>query len=140
MKRAHFADEDQIILPQQELENRLNEPLLQRQTSQLPTPFQARAKQPPPREAGGVLRDKYGRYRTLYDQRARTTVLVNLAGILERVDEQCLPALYKYVGKTYKATPRQLGLVTLSSALVGSYGGSVCYNSLCGYWSFFLGL
>jgi hypothetical protein len=49
----------------------------------------------PLRPAGGVLRDKYGRYRTLTDQRARTTVLVNLAGILERSNEQTLPALYK---------------------------------------------
>jgi hypothetical protein len=36
-----------------------------------------------------------GRYRTWYDQRARTTVLVNLAGVLERCNEQTLPALYK---------------------------------------------
>ena len=36
-----------------------------------------------------------GRYRTLYDQRARTTVLVNAAGVLERCNEQTLPALYK---------------------------------------------
>lgn len=36
-----------------------------------------------------------GKYRTLYDQRARTTVLVNVAGILERCNEQTLPALYK---------------------------------------------
>jgi MFS family permease len=115
MRRAHFADEDQIILPQQNLENQLNQPLLEREPSQLFTPFSG---QPPPRQAGGVLRDKHGKYRTLYDQRARTTVLVNLAGILERSNEQTLPALYKYVGRSFKATPRQLGLVTLGCALV----------------------
>jgi hypothetical protein len=37
-----------------------------------------------------------GRYRTLYDQRARTTVLVCLAGILERCNEQTLPAVRPY--------------------------------------------
>ena len=47
------------------------------------------------RRAGGVLKDKHGEWRTLYDQRARTTVLVNVAGILERCNEQTLPALYK---------------------------------------------
>ncbi|KAH7618077.1 hypothetical protein Ndes2526B_g06979 [Nannochloris sp. 'desiccata'] len=118
MRRAHFADEDQITLPQQQLENQLNQPLLERQPSQLPSAFDERAQQPPPRAAGGVLRDKHGKYRTLYDQRARTTVLVNLAGILERSNEQTLPALYKYVGRSFKATPRQLGLVTLGCALV----------------------
>lgn len=39
-----------------------------------------------------------GKYRTLYDQRARTTVLVNVAGVLERCNEQTLPALYKARG------------------------------------------
>jgi len=117
MRRAHFSEENQVILPQQQLESQLNQPLLARETSQLFTPFGDRAQQPP-RAAGGVLRDKYGKYRTLYDQRARTTVLVNLAGILERSNEQTLPALYKYVGRSFKATPRQLGLVTLGCALV----------------------
>ncbi|KAL4431153.1 hypothetical protein ABPG75_006409 [Micractinium tetrahymenae] len=73
---------------------------------------------PPPKRRGGVLRDKYGRYRTLYDQRARTTVLVNAAGVLERCNEQTLPALYKYVGRSFSATPRQLGFITLACALV----------------------
>ncbi|KAL4423578.1 hypothetical protein ABPG77_004618 [Micractinium sp. CCAP 211/92] len=73
---------------------------------------------PLPKRRGGVLRDKHGRYRTLYDQRARTTVLVNVAGVLERCNEQTLPALYKYVGRSFRATPRQLGFITLACALV----------------------
>ncbi|PRW58308.1 MFS general substrate transporter [Chlorella sorokiniana] len=96
----------------------------------LPTPFRdaalqaggqgaAAGTQPlPAKRAGGVLRDKHGKYRTLYDQRARTTVLVNVAGVLERCNEQTLPALYKYVGRSFRATPRQLGFITLACALV----------------------
>lgn len=56
--------------------------------------------------------------RTWADQRARTTVVVNLASILERCNEQTLPALYRYVGKTFHATPQQLGYMTLACALV----------------------
>ena len=86
------------------------------ETIPLVSPF---AEEPQPlRVRGGLFRDKFGRYRTLYDQRARTTVLVNVAGILERSNEQTLPALYKYVGASFKATPRQLGFITLACALV----------------------
>lgn len=91
---------------------------LTRTPSQLPTPFRSAAEEQRVPEAGGILKDKYGRYRTLYDQRARTTVLVNLASILERSNEQTLPALYKYVGRSFDASPRQLGMVTLGCALV----------------------
>lgn len=84
----------------------------------LASPFQAASQAGPPRVAGGLLRDKYGKYRTLYDQRARTTVLVNLASILERSNEQILPSLYKYVGRSFDASPRQLGFITLACALV----------------------
>ena len=77
-KHLRFAD-------QEELACTVEEPLLIHRTpSQLPTPFQAVASTPSLPSAGGVFRDKHGRYRTLYDQRARTTVLVNFAGILER--------------------------------------------------------
>ncbi|KAL4859340.1 Zinc finger CCCH domain-containing protein 12 [Chlorella vulgaris] len=81
----------------------------------LPSPFRDA---PLIKRAGGVLKDKHGKYRTLYDQRARTTVLINVAGILERCNEQTLPALYKYIGRSFKASPRQLGFVTLACALV----------------------
>ncbi|EFN59499.1 hypothetical protein CHLNCDRAFT_138130 [Chlorella variabilis] len=78
----------------------------------LPTPFRNAAPAsgggegggglPPAKKAGGVLRDKHGKYRTLYDQRARTTVLVNP----------------QYVGRSFRASPRQLGFITLACALV----------------------
>ncbi|KAK2075861.1 hypothetical protein QBZ16_001602 [Prototheca wickerhamii] len=73
---------------------------------------------PQPKIRGGVLRDKHGNLRSLTDQRARTTVVVNLASILERCNEQTLPALYRYVGKTFHASPQQLGYMTLACALV----------------------
>lgn len=59
-----------------------------------------------------------GKLRDLYDQRARTTVLVCLASILERSNEQTLPALYKYVGRSLDATPKDLGYITLACAVV----------------------
>lgn len=44
--------------------------------------------------------------------------MVNLAGIMERSDEQILPALYRYIGASFRASPSQLGYLTLSRALV----------------------
>ncbi|GAB4823909.1 hypothetical protein N2152v2_010955 [Parachlorella kessleri] len=52
------------------------------------------------------------------DDRSRTTVMVNFAAIMERVDEQLLPALYRNVGESFHATPSQLGILTLSRAMV----------------------
>ena len=96
-KTTRFADQE----AEAELET-VTEPLIHLYSipNQLPTPFRdatiAHAS-PPLSPARGVFRDKYGRYRTLYDQRARTTALVSIAGILERSNEQTLPALYKYM-------------------------------------------
>ena len=50
--------------------------------------------------------------------KAKTTVLINLAGIMERMDEQILPALYNSIGQSFNATPSQLGTLTLCRALV----------------------
>ena len=47
-----------------------------------------------------------------------TTSLINLASILEKCDEQILPALYSRVGKSLNATPSQVGLITLARAFV----------------------
>ena len=54
---------------------------------------------------------------TTQDDRARTTACVNLSAIVERVDEQLLPALYRYVGASFAASPSQLGNLTLARAL-----------------------
>eukprot|EP00891_Asterochloris_glomerata_P000173 jgi/Astpho2/173/e_gw1.00004.7.1_t len=53
-------------------------------------------------------------------QRTRliTTVLINLGNIMERADEQILPAVYIWVAASFEATPKQLGFLTLSRALV----------------------
>lgn len=48
----------------------------------------------------------------------RTALLVNLAAVLERCDEQMLPAVYRFIGATWSATPTQLGYITLCRALV----------------------
>ena len=47
-----------------------------------------------------------------------TSVLVNLSAIMERTDEQLLPAVYIFVAASFNATPEQLGYLTLSRALV----------------------
>ncbi|EIE19976.1 MFS general substrate transporter [Coccomyxa subellipsoidea C-169] len=50
--------------------------------------------------------------------RMRTTVLLNLAAIVERADEQVLPAVYLFIGHSLRATPAQLGTLTLCRAMV----------------------
>ena len=39
-------------------------------------------------------------------------------GILERTDEQLLPAVYNFVAAAFDASPEQLGYLTLARALV----------------------
>jgi len=48
----------------------------------------------------------------------RTTILINLASILEKCDEQILPALFSRVGATFNATPSELGNVALVRAFM----------------------
>lgn len=47
-----------------------------------------------------------------------TTVLVNMGNIMERADEQILPALYAFVAASFHIGPTQLGYLTLSRALI----------------------
>ncbi|CAL8464837.1 g4372 [Coccomyxa elongata] len=54
-------------------------------------------------------------------QRMRTVTLINLAGMMERMDEQILPALYNALGKAFDASPTELGYLTLSRALVQAF-------------------
>lgn len=49
---------------------------------------------------------------------ARTTVVLSVTFILERLDEQILTAVYTPLGKSLHATPSQLGSLTLCRALV----------------------
>jgi MFS family permease len=51
------------------------------------------------------------------DDRLRTTILINISAIIERVDEQLLPALYRFVGASFNAKPTQLGNLTLARSL-----------------------
>lgn len=51
------------------------------------------------------------------DVRGRTTACINATAIIERVDEQLLPALYRFVGQSFNAKPSQLGNLTLARAL-----------------------
>lgn len=50
--------------------------------------------------------------------RLMTSVLVNMGNIMERADEQILPALYGFVAASFHIGPTQLGYLTLSRALV----------------------
>lgn len=45
-------------------------------------------------------------------------MLVNLAAIMERVDEALLPAVYREVGEALRATPAALGALTLCRSSV----------------------
>ena len=53
--------------------------------------------------------------------RLLTTVLLNFTSVMERMDEQILPAVYAEIGSAFKATPIQLGYLTLSRALVQAF-------------------
>lgn len=61
----------------------------------------------------------------------RTTLALNLASIIEKADEQVLPAMYTYVGRTFRSTPEDLGVLTfcraLSQALASPVGGIAGY-------------
>lgn len=137
-KHTHFSSDKTTNKEDEEQQPLLSQPAPaslppeQPQQTEFTSPFQAVAHTEPLRQAGGLLRDKHGRYRTLYDQRARTTVLVNCAGVLERTNEQILPSLYKYVGKSFDASPRQLGYITLSCALVQAL--SAPFGGLLGHY------
>ncbi|PSC76181.1 MFS general substrate transporter [Micractinium conductrix] len=50
--------------------------------------------------------------------KTRSVVLVNIASVLEKCDEQILPAVYAWVGASFKATPTQLGAITLGRAMM----------------------
>lgn len=72
------------------------------------------------------VEQKVSRYRLLKfsmgfswaDGRIRTVALVNLAAVMERLDEQTLPSLYSAVSATFQTLPKQLGYLTLCRALV----------------------
>ena len=66
----------------------------------------------------------------MLSDKLKTTVLVNLAGTVERMDEQILPALYSFVGKSFQASPSQLGTLTLCRALLQALFSPV--SGLCG--------
>lgn len=48
----------------------------------------------------------------------RTTAVLSMTFILERLDEQILTAVYTPIGKSLHASPSQLGSLTLCRALV----------------------
>ncbi|EFN51219.1 hypothetical protein CHLNCDRAFT_141208 [Chlorella variabilis] len=55
---------------------------------------------------------------SLHDYRLRSVFLINIASILEKCDEQILPAVYNWVGASFNATPKQLGAITLGRAMM----------------------
>lgn len=59
--------------------------------------------------------------------RLPTTIMVNIASVLEKTDEQLLPSVYKYVACSFNAAPEQLGYITSSravcQALASALGG-----------------
>ncbi|CAG9462739.1 unnamed protein product [Pedinophyceae sp. YPF-701] len=65
--------------------------------------------------------------------RMRTTVMVNLASVLERADEQLLPAVFKWVGCSFHASPRRLSLITMCRALMQALASPV--GGFLGHWA-----
>lgn len=61
----------------------------------------------------------------------RTALLTNLAAVLERCDEQMLPAVYRFIGASWHATPTQLGYITLARALVQALSAPI--GGIAGY-------
>ncbi|KAG2486460.1 hypothetical protein HYH03_014907 [Edaphochlamys debaryana] len=51
-------------------------------------------------------------------QRRRTVTLINLVSVMERMDEQIVPALSRPLGCSFRAGPHALGLITFARALV----------------------
>ena len=68
--------------------------------------------------ARGVPEIKMSSMLAATSARTRTTVLLNMASIMEKADEQVLPAVYFFIMKSLKCTPSQLGTMTLCRALV----------------------
>lgn len=63
-----------------------------------------------------------------------TSILVNMGNIMERADEQILPALYGFVAASFHIGPTQLGYLTLSRALVQAVAsplGGILGQSSC---------
>ena len=53
-----------------------------------------------------------------YQAKRASVVLVNLAAVLEKLDEQLLPSLYAAVATSFSATAQELGWITFGRALV----------------------
>ncbi|KAK9861788.1 hypothetical protein WJX84_005582 [Apatococcus fuscideae] len=64
--------------------------------------------------------------------RFKTMVLVNLTAIMERLDEQILPAVYRFIAVSFHASPSELGLLTLSRAVVQALSSPI--GGLAGQW------
>ena len=67
-----------------------------------------------------------------WDDKGRTSTVVNLSSIMERVDEVLLPALYRFVGAAFGERPSQLGRLTLSRALVQALASPLV--GVLGHW------
>ncbi|KAK9813231.1 hypothetical protein WJX72_011069 [[Myrmecia] bisecta] len=55
----------------------------------------------------------------------RTTLLMNAASIVEKADEQVLPAVYYFIGRSLNASPSDLGYLTLCRAMVQALSSPV---------------
>lgn len=56
----------------------------------------------------------------ILDDQTRTTAVIALSSVMEKLDEQLLPSVYPYVARSLQASPAALGYLTLSRALVQS--------------------
>ncbi|GMH42215.1 hypothetical protein BSKO_10134 [Bryopsis sp. KO-2023] len=63
------------------------------------------------------VEDDVGDKREKWRARSKTMVALNLAAVVERAEEQILPAMYSVVGEAFGAKPKALGALTLSRAL-----------------------
>ena len=54
----------------------------------------------------------------LREARRRTTLLLNVASIVERADESVLPAVYLFIGRAFRVSLSDLGTLTACRAVV----------------------
>ncbi|KAK9845923.1 hypothetical protein WJX81_006083 [Elliptochloris bilobata] len=60
----------------------------------------------------------HGSKKEFCQRRATTSACMNAAMLFERADEVVLPAVYRFVARSFNATPSQLGYITLARSMV----------------------
>lgn len=71
-------------------------------------------------------------YASFLAQRARTVLLINVVGMLEKMDEALVPALSRPLGCYFNAGPQALGMITFARSVVQAVASPI--GGLAGHW------